>query len=195
MNEENYEIDFSKYRKIKYYIEGYTNNIRPGIILIISGLFLAILLCVLTNPWSLLVSLFIILYGTYMIIPKFWNKKAKFYKSIHQKFVTEGVLIIGTIINYRLADRNSHNGLNTISLIGDLTGATNNHRYASLTNYYVYIVKYTNLSGEECTYETYYVANFNKNYVNRNVLIYCIDNKIIVDSVESTLFESLFNNS
>ena len=35
MIEENYEIDFSKYRKIKYYIEGYNHNIRPGIILII----------------------------------------------------------------------------------------------------------------------------------------------------------------
>ena len=160
-----------------------------------SGLFLAILLCVLTNPWSLLVSLFIILCGTYMIIPKFWDKNAKFYKSIHQKFVTEGVLIIGTIIDYRLADRNSHNGLNTISLLGDMIGATHNHRYASPTNYYVYIVKYINLSGEECTHETYYVANFNPKYINRNVLIYCMDNKIIVDSVEATWKESLFDDS
>ena len=195
MNEENYEIDFSKYRKIKYYIEGYNHNIRPGIILIIMGVFLSILLYFLTSPWSLLFSTFIILYAIYIIIPKFWVEKAKFHRSIHQRFIREGVLIIGTIIDYRLADRNSHNGLNTISLIGDLTGATHNHRYASPTNYYVYIVKYTNLSGEECTHETYYVANFNKNYVNRNVLIYSIDNKIIVDSVESTLFESLFNNS
>ena len=193
MNEENYEIDFSKYRKIKYYIEGYNHNIRPGIILIIMSVFMSILLYFLTSPWSLLISLFILLCGTYMIIPKFWVEKAKFHRSIHQKFITEGVLIIGTIIDYRLADQVSHHGLNTISLIGDLTGATHNHRYASPTNYYVYIVKYTNLSGEECTYETYYVANFNPKYVNRNVLIYCIDNKIIVDSVESTWFESLFD--
>ena len=174
-------VDLTRFRKIRYYVEGarVMNPTRFATIAFLCAL--AVLFGLLLEPpWRWILPAGLMSVCGIMIFFMFTFRKTpstRMYVNAHRKIMEQGVFCPGTVTGTRLVQTESHDLMNVVSFLGGARGTRADH-------YYCYLVEYTDPDGVVRNTETYVVQNFTERNVGKRCAVYYWQGKAIVDAIE-----------